>query len=153
MESKAPKTIKLSSYQAIKPRLRRAQSIIALTLFIGIIIVLVGTTLAFLTNSFLSSTTSFRYANRAETNAQAGIEDALLQLARNKDFASTGYTIPVASDTASVSVTQNTPVTNEITIVSSSTISFGFSGQRTIQVIVTKDSTTGQINVISTQQQ
>jgi uncharacterized protein (UPF0333 family) len=132
---------------------KKGQSILAFMFLIGIMVVLAGITLIFFATSFLSSTTSFKLANRAELVAQAGIEDALLQLARNKDFSSSGYALAVASDTATISVTKDNPVTNKTTVSSTVSISIGYGGTRTIVAIVTRDTVTGQISVISLKQQ
>ena len=81
--------------------------------------------------------------------ASAGAEDALMRLARNKDFSSvSSYSVPVGSDSASVTVNQNSPVAGQAKIVSSATVFFQ---QRKLQVIVSVDSTTGQISLVSWQ--
>jgi len=81
--------------------------------------------------------------------ASAGAEDALMRLARNKDFSSvSSYSVPVSSSSASVTVNQNSPAAGQAKIVSSATVFFQ---QRKIQVVVSVDGTTGQISLISWQ--
>lgn len=136
--------IELTSYRAIE--LERGQAILSLILLIGGIIVLIGLALAFLATSFVNSAYGYRAAQRAEAVASSGVFDALMQLARNQSFSSTGYTLTVSSDTASVTVTQNSPATGQATVVSSSTVSLS---TKTIRAIVSENTSTGQVFVVS----
>ena len=123
------------------------QTALSFVFLIGVIIVSIGALLAFLAASFLSSSYGFQAANRVLAIASAGAEDGLMQLVRNKDFsAPTPYSVPVGSDSASVSVTQNTPISGQATIVSSATVLFR---QRKIQVIVSVNSTNTKVDVVS----
>lgn len=125
------------------------QAALSLVFLIGILIISMGAGLAFLSSSFLNSGYGFQAANRALAVALAGVEDALMQLARNKDFsAASAYTVPVGSDSASVTVTQGSPVSGQATISSSALVSFR---QRKIQAVVSIDSTTGKVSVLSWQ--
>jgi hypothetical protein len=84
--------------------------------------IIIGATLTFVIVSFLNSTYGFRDANQALALAQSGVSDAVTQLTRNKDFASTGYCVPDTGcgvGTATVSVTQNSPAVGQVTIISS----------------------------------
>ncbi|GEM_PF-527351 len=129
----------------LKPN--RGQAALSFVFLIGVIIISIGATLAFLAASFLSSGYGFQAANRALAVASAGAEDGLVKLVRNKDFsAPTPYSVPVGNDSASVTVNQNTPASGQATIVSSATVSFR---QRKIQVIVSIGSTTGKVDVVS----
>lgn len=126
---------------------RRGQAVLSFVFLIGVIIVSIGATLAFLAASFLNSGYGFQAANRALALASAGAEDGLMQLARNKDFfAATPYSVPVGSDSASVTVNQNAPVSGQATIVSSATVFFR---QRKIQVIVSINGATSKVDVMS----
>ncbi len=124
----------------------KGQAALSLVFLIGIIIISIGATLAFLATSFLNSGFGVQTANRALALASAGVEDALIKLTRNKDFSAPAYSVPVGNDSASVTVAQNVPVSGQATIVSSATV---FSRQRKIQVIVSIDSRTSKISVIS----
>ena len=62
-------------------------------------------------------------AETAEAAATAGVEDAMLRLARNAGFASVGYSVPVGAWTASVSVAQSSPAAGYVTAVSAVTVS------------------------------
>lgn len=125
------------------------QTALSFVFLIGIVIISIGITLAFLTASFLNSGYGFQAANRALAIASAGAEDGLVKLIRNKDFsAATPYSVPVGSDSANVTIIQNSPAANQATIVSSAAIFFR---QRKIQVVVSINSVTGKVDVLSWQ--
>ncbi len=129
---------------------RQGQTALALTLLMGGIVLLIGVTLAILAISFLNSSAGYRSAQLAQGIAASGIYDAMLQLERNKDFSNTsGYTLSVGSSTATVTVTQNSPLTNEVTIVSNVSLSSFTKAQQSIQAVVSRDSNTGQIGILS----
>ncbi|HUX35435.1 MAG TPA: hypothetical protein VMV71_00185 [Candidatus Paceibacterota bacterium] len=136
-----------SKLSALSPR--RGQAALSFVFLIGIITLSIGVTVALLAASFLNSGYGFQSANKAMSLAYAGAEDALMRLARNKDFSSvSAYSVPVGSDSASVTVNQNSPVTGEAKIISTAT---SFFQQKKIQVIVAINSTTGEVDVISWQ--
>jgi len=128
---------------------KRGQAALSFVFLIGVIVLSIGVAVAFLANSFLNSGYGYQAANRAMAVASAGAEDALMRLARNKDFSSvSSYSVPVSSSSASVTVNQNSPAAGQAKIVSSATVFFQ---QRKIQVVVSVDGTTGQISLISWQ--
>lgn len=129
-------------------QLRSGQAALSLVFLIGGIIIIVGTTLAFLSFSFINSGIGFQFAQRAEAIASAGAEDALLILNRNPSFASGGYSLPLGSDQATVSVSQGSPVAGQATILSRSTIS-GYT--RKVQVVVSINSASSQNVILSWQ--
>ena len=124
---------------------KHGQAVLALTLIIGGIIVSVALTLAVLAISFIDSAYGFSISGRAEAVASAGAADGLMHLLREKSYSGT-YNIGVGNDTASVTVTQNSPVSGEVTITSSATILLR---QRTTTIVVTRNSASGLITVIS----
>lgn len=105
--------------------------------------------MAYLVISFINSGSGFQSANQALAAASAGADDAIMQINRNKDFASTGYTVQVNGNSASVSVSQNTPEAGQITILSESTVS---RRKKKIQVIMSINSSTGQADMRSWQE-
>lgn len=126
---------------------RSGQATLSLVFLVGGLIVLVGVSLAFILISFISSGYGFRVSNQALSVAMAGAEDAVMQLVRNKGFSSLGgYSVPVGSWSANVTVTPDSPVSGQDTINSAATIS-GY--QRKIQVVVAVVSSTGQVDVVS----
>ena len=141
-----PKVISHKSLVISSRRASRAQAALSTVLLIGGIIGLIGMSIAFLASSFLNSSQGYRQAQRAQAVVISGVEDALIQLARNKDFASTGYSLTVGSSTVSVSVTQDSPATGQATIVASSSVS---SYQRTARVVVSRNASTSQTTVVS----
>lgn len=128
---------------------RKGQAALSFVFFIGIITLSIGITVSVMASSFLNSGYGFQAANRAMAVATAGAEDALILLARNKDFSSVApYSVPVGNDTASVTVNQDSPLAGQAKIISSAIVSFR---QRKIQVIASINSTTGEISIISWQ--
>jgi len=131
-------------------RERSGQAILALTFLIGGIIVLTGVTLAFLVSSVLNATYGYRSAEIAQAAAVAGVEDALMQLDRSgSGFSSGGYPVIVGNYSATVTVVQSSPVAGQVTITSTASVA---NRRRTIRAIVSENSTTGQIILISWQQ-
>ena len=130
----------------------RGQAALSLIFLIGGIALLVAITLSLVAINFLNSTFAFQSANRAMAFATSGAEDALVQLNRNSSFASPGgYTVPAGCEVgtancATVLVTQNSPGANQATIMSTAT---SFASQRKIQVVVSIDPNTGQLNMVS----
>ena len=86
---------------------------------------------------------------KAEAAATSGVEDALLLLDRNPSYATSSYSLAIGSTTAVVSVTQNVPSTNFITVSSTATVS---NTKRTMSVVLSKNASTSQITVISWQE-
>ena len=125
---------------------KKGQAILALVFVIGGIVVLIGLTIAFLAISFVNSSYGYRAAQRAEAVASSGANDALIQLARNASSSSSGYTLTVGSDSATVTITQNTPASGETKIVSVSTVALS---TKTVTAVVAENSNTGQITVVS----
>jgi uncharacterized protein (UPF0333 family) len=127
--------------------LRRGQAALSFVFLVGSIVVLVGVTVGFLASSFVNSVYGFVAAQRALAVADAGARDAHLRLLRNKDLSNTsGYSVPLGGDTASVTVTQNSPATGLVTAVSTATVSFH---TRKLQLVFSVASSTGQVRLIS----
>lgn len=127
---------------------KKGQSLIALVILIGTLAVLIGTTIAFLSNSYVDSSYGYSALVKADAAATAGAQDALLHLNRNVSFSSIGgYTIPVGSSTATVTVTpSSTP--GLVTILSVATVS---NRTRSISVVASVSTTTNQVNIVSWQ--
>ena len=114
-------------------------------LALGGIIFIVSMSTALL--AFWSSQNAYasRWSDQAYYAAYSGVQDALIQLERNKDFSSDGYNLSVySSNDVSVVVTNNT---------SSATITATASEKQMkskLQTIVDIDSATGLITPTST---
>ncbi len=126
----------------------RAQTFLALVFLIGGIILLISVTLAFLTNSFIDTGYGLKASLDAQAVAASGIQDAILQLNRNITFSTSGYSVVVGSSTATVSVTQNSPSTGFVNILSSANVS---GRVKKINVILTENTTTDSLGVVSWQ--
>ena len=128
------------------------QAFLSMTILVGGIVVAAGIFFAFFVASFIDSGYGLQASYVAEATATAGVEDAILQLSRNGAFSgpsgySTPYTIPVGSNTASVTI--NAPSSGLITILSVSTVSLRI---RKITAVVSEDSLTNQIKLVSWQE-
>lgn len=126
----------------------RGQAFLALVFLIGGIVVLIGITIAFFTNSFVDTGYGYKAQVLAEAAAASGAEDGLLQLDRNPNFSSSGYSLAVGSSTATVTITQNSPSSGFITVLSTATVS---SRTRKINVVLSLNATTGQTSIVSWQ--
>ena len=85
---------------------------------------------------------------RAQAVAESGVQDALLQLDRNPAFSSGGYSLQVGSTTVTMSVTQNSPSSGFVTILSTATVA---GHTKKLNVIAAKNATTSAISVVSSQ--
>ncbi|MBI2623602.1 MAG: hypothetical protein HYW65_03445 [Candidatus Liptonbacteria bacterium] len=123
------------------------QAALSFVFLVGSIVILVGVTLGFLASSFVNSSFGYTAAQKALTLADAGIRDAKLRLLRNKDLSSpSGYSMPLGDgSSAQVTVTQNSPSTGLVTVVSTATLSFH---TKKIQAIFSVTSSTGQVSLV-----
>ncbi|HUZ92640.1 MAG TPA: hypothetical protein VNG29_01435 [Candidatus Paceibacterota bacterium] len=127
------------------------QATLSTVLLIGGIIVGIGILLVFLALSFLNSSYAYRASARAESVAQSGVYDALVQLDRDSSLTTSiySYSLPVGSDTAMVSVTWNSSA-DQFTISSTATVALS---TKTILAVTSADPTTGQIFLSSWKEQ
>ncbi len=136
----------------------RGQAFLSLVLLMGGAMLLIGVTLTFIAVSFIDMGYGYQAVVQAESIANSGAEDALLQLDRNIAFGNTGgytYVLPVGSSTANVTVTQNNTgfasnpgVGLTATILSSASVA---NRTRNVTVIVALNATTSQVTVMSWQ--
>lgn len=121
----------------------KGQTALTLVFLVGSIAILVGATLAFIATNLTNSSLGFKISEQVIAAAASGIYDALLQLVRNYNFSSNGYTIVIGGANVDVSVSQGG---GTATIISTAT----FKGyQRKIEAIVKIDSLTKAINLVS----
>jgi len=131
-------------------RARVGQATLSLVFLIGGIIIMVGVSMAFLVTSFINSGSGYQAANQALAAASAGLDDALIQLNRNKDFENiAGYSVPVGNIVVQVAVVQNSPAGGQVTITADATVN---QRRRKIQAVAAVNSSTGQVDMISWQQ-
>ncbi len=126
---------------------RTGQAFLSIVLLIGAIVLVVGTTIAFITATFIDSSYGTQASQNAEAAAAGGVNDAQLQLIRNSAFASAGgYHVPSAVTAAPVTVPQHSPGANLVTVLSTATVLFR---TRKIQAVFSIDPTTGQVAPVS----
>ena len=159
------------------PDFTTGQAALALVFLIGTAVVLMGATLAFLVYNFVHSTFGFQAANRALGVALAGANDALVRLAKDRSFnvdnvpglTNCVYSFNVGEDKAEVQVlwgvspsacdgtgrptcstlNYNTPGCRQVAVNVESSVS---GRRRRIEMLVSVDHITGEINVASLRQ-
>ncbi|MBU6500674.1 MAG: hypothetical protein KGJ89_03575 [Patescibacteria group bacterium] len=125
------------------------QAVLSLVLLMGGVIVVIALSLAFFATSFVNSAYGFQAAQRAEAIASAGVYDAMIMLVREgSGLTLSSSSVPIGSDTATVTIVANSPATGESTITSYASVS---QRQRTLTVIVSVSSSTGQVLPVSWQ--
>ena len=124
------------------------QAFLALTFFIGGILIVAGILIGFIALSYVDTGYGVAASAKAEAAATAGAEDGLLQLDRNAAFFNTtGYSVSSASSTtATVTVTPSSTSPGLVTILSVSTVS---GHVKKINVVVSENASTGQTSVVS----
>jgi hypothetical protein len=127
----------------------KGQAFLGLIFLIGTIILVIGVTLAILETSLIDTAYGYRSSLQAEAVATSGAQDALLQLDRGAFTSNTNYTLPVASSTATIAVTLNSPSSGFDTILSTAIVS---NRTRKVNVVVTVNATTTQATVVSWQE-
>jgi hypothetical protein len=110
--------------------------------------VVIAAAVAIIAATFVDSGYGLQASDRAESTATAGVNDAFLRLVRISSFSSSGYTVSVPGGSATVVVTQGSPVSGEAAVLSSATV-----GGRTrkISAVFGVGSSTGQVVLISWQ--
>jgi hypothetical protein len=121
------------------------QAAISTMLIIGGLISLIALTLIIIIFSYTSSSYGFQHSQRALAVANAGVDDALIKLIRDRSFENqTGYTVQVDNNTATVQVIQNSPQSGNVTIISTATVS---NYKSRVRVVVSVDSN-GEIRIV-----
>lgn len=129
----------------VMTRLRRGIGALPVMLLLGAIVIeiaIVGAATAILRNNVLLST---RAGAAAFYTARGGVQDGILQITRNKNFSSSGYTATINGNIATIVVTKDQPVSGESTVTASSSV---FGRIKKVQAIVNVDSL-GQVNAVS----
>jgi len=127
---------------------KESRGVAALTtiLGIGLVVTLMGIALGFL--AFFEGAIGFSLSKSQEAYlvAQSGVADALMRLARDKDFSSAGYTVSVGNGSATVVVTRNTPTIGQDLITATGDVQ---GRKRKLEVKAAVDGTSGQITILS----
>ena len=141
-----------------KPNYTDGQAAISLVFLVGGTVLLIGVTLTFLVVSFINTTFAYRAANRALGVAIAGVNDALLQLSRNRGAflgVSCEYDLKVGDvDYTHITVANRGGLCGQVPpgsaqIVSESTV---LGRTRRVEVTVFIDRSTGKIAVTQIKQ-
>lgn len=126
---------------------RRGQAFLSVVLLIGAIVLVVGTTIAFITVTFIDSSYGTQASQQAEAAAGGGVNDAYLNLVRyGMAWCPTAYAIPVGSVSVSVTCSPNTPNADLATVLSTATVQYR---TRKIRVAFSIDPVTGQVAQVS----
>jgi|YNPMSStandDraft_1061717.scaffolds.fasta_scaffold05113_2 hypothetical protein len=121
------------------------QAALATVILIGGLISLIALLLIIIISASTSSVYALQASQKALAIANAGADDALIQLVRNKNF-SGSYNFYIGQDLASVTVTNNG--TNPIIIDSTATVS---SYKKRVRVLVSLDEN-GEVRIIKREQ-
>lgn len=111
-------------------------------------IVVIAATVAVVATAFIDSGYGLQASDRASAVATAGVNDAFLRLIRQNSFSSGGYVVTVPVGSATVSVTQNSPVAGEATVFSAAIVS---GRTRKISAVFSINSSTGRVSPVSWQ--
>ena len=130
-------------------KMRNGQAALSTIFLIGGVILLFAVTLAVIAISFANSSIGFQASNRAQAIAMAGIRVTESQLLTDKGYSDVGSCVPAASlpcpaGSAKVTVTQNSPTTGKVTVLSDATVN---RRRRLIQAIYVVSTTTEVIPV------
>jgi hypothetical protein len=131
------------------PHLRYGVAALPTLLMVGGVIIEIAIGVSFLAFVFVRSGLSARLNVEAAAVARAGIQDALLRIARDKNFASGGYALPVGNYSATVTVTKD----NDCVGASSgrsciTSVGTAFASQKKFEALTVTDNLTGEVRII-----
>lgn len=114
-------------------------------LIVGGVMIVIAAAVAIIAATFVDSGYGLQASDRAESIATAGVNDAFLRLVRVSSFSSSSYMVTVPEGSATVAVTQGSPLAGEATVLSSATV-----GGRTrkINAVFGVSSSTGQVVLV-----
>lgn len=125
----------------------KGMTMLPLVLVVGTVMIEFGIALTFVI--YMSNLSSYgnRLSEEAFLAARSGVNDAILKLIRDKDFSTTGYSLTVGIRGSSMVVVENgQPNSDQARITSTGTV---LTRQKKIQAIVSIDSNTSLINLVS----
>lgn len=116
-------------------------------LFIGGIIIEIALAGAFISYYLSQSGFGVKMSAEALAAAEAGIQDALIKIIRNKNFTSSGYSLTVGNRSANIVVCKDTcSGTGKHKIISTGS---ALTKRRKIEAVVNVDSATGEVKIES----
>ena len=121
------------------------QAFLSTVLIVAGIMIVIAAAVAVLGATFIDSGYGVQASDKAESVATAGVNDAYVRLIRNSALSTSSYPVAMPEGNAMVSVTQNSPIAGEVTVLSIATI-----GGRTrkINAVFGFSSSTGQVTPV-----
>lgn len=134
----------------------RGQATLSFILLVSGVILEVAIAGSFVAYFFSASGFSERVSARALAAARAGIDDAEIQIVRNKEYAASGsatYSFAVGDDTAAVAVARSTDASVNAYLFTVTSVGTAFSRERQIVATIVVDRTSGLARVQSLREQ
>lgn len=125
----------------------KATAALPAMLFIGGIIVEIGIAGAFISYYLSQSGFGVKMSAEALAAAEAGVQDAIIKIIRNKNFTSSGYDLAVGNRSTNVVVCKDScsgTGKHKITSIGSAAVK-----RRKIEAVVNVNSTTGEVKIES----
>lgn len=124
----------------------RGQATLSFILLVSGVILEVAIAGSFVAYFFSASGYSERATSRALTAARAGLEDAQIQVARNKEYgggATVSYSFAVGDDVADVTVSRTTDNGNNTYLFTITAVGTAFTRERRLVATMVVDQTSG----------
>jgi len=128
-------------------RNNKATAALPAILLIGGIIIEIGLAGAFISYYLSQSGFGVKMSAEALAAAEAGVQDAIIKIVRNKDFTSSGYELQVGSRSANVVVCKDTCAgigKHKITSIGSAVVK-----RRKLEAVINVNATTGEVKIES----
>jgi len=126
----------------------KGQTALPTIILISGLIVEFAVAAVFINYFFSTSSLGEKLASRALAAAKAGIEDATIKLARDKEFLPSAYNLSIDNDTATVSLSRQIDAYNNY-LITIDAIGTAGSRQRKLEAIIVVNRLTGQLNLQS----
>jgi len=130
----------------------RGQTALPVILLISGLIMEFAVAAVFVNYFFSTSGLGEKLSSRAFAAAKAGIDDAAIKLAWDKEFLASPYNLTIDSDSAAISLSRQTDAHNNY-IVTITSVGTAVSRQRKLVAIMVVDQTTGQLGFQSLTEQ
>lgn len=128
---------------------QKGQAALSTILLIGGIIVLIGIALVVMISAYGSSIYAFYNAEKALAIANAGADDGLMRVVRDKTFENlSGYNIAIENYQANVMVDRDSPLSGQTTIISTANV-LGY--VKKVKIVVSIDEY-GEVRIIKREQ-
>ena len=133
----------------------KGQIALPFVLLIGGIIVEIVIAGSFISFFVSAASLGEQLSVRAMAAANTGIYDAVMRIARNKEFGATqvDYNITVGSDSVAVTVSRTSDDTNNVYLYTVSSVASARSRERKVVAQLVVDQTTGSVNLDSIEEQ